>query len=238
MTKFIGISASIVKDEGRKRFRVDHAYIDSILNAGALPLMIPVYENVENLRALVSEMDALILAGGADVSPFLYGEDPLTEEEFQPDRDKSEMELYRLATEKGIPIMGICRGLQLVNVIKGGSLYQDLRKFKFEKVHHNRIKVADEGPDEMYHFINIDRKSRFYKYSGSEQIVVNSIHHQAIKDLGLGLKATAFSRDGIIEIVEDENYPNFWGFQFHPERLSEDEIFNNIFKDFLRSADD
>ncbi len=239
MVKKIGISTSLIKTKIAPILKLDDGYVGSICCAGALPLMLPVFENIENAKEIVSNLDAVILAGGVDISPFYYNEDPVMETTYQPERDESEMMILKAAMERRIPILAVCRGLQLTNVALGGTLYQDLKMSGFTKIVHHRDHYDEDGPDELYHFIDIDKNSRFYEIVKTETMVVNSIHHQAIKELADGLIPVAKSRDGIIEVVEMKDYPYFLGFQFHPERLTEpgrhSDEFKRVFDDFIRS---
>lgn len=241
MLKVVGISTSLLKTKVAPIMRLDDGYIKSISEAGALPLMLPVYEDLENAERIVDELDAIILAGGVDISPFYYNEDPVMVTTYQPERDASEMMLLKAALKRRIPILAVCRGLQLTNIALGGSLHQDLKMSGYEEIVHHRDTIKPDGPDEVYHFIKISKDSKFYSIVENEEMVINSIHHQAIKELGNGLKPVAWSRDGIIEVVEMEDYPYYYGFQFHPERLSEDAVYGNefkkLFKDFIRSID-
>lgn len=239
MVKIIGISTSLIKTKIAPILKLDDGYVRSVCGAGALPLMLPVFEDIENAREIVDQLDAVIIAGGVDISPFYYNEDPIMETTYQPERDESEFMLLKAAMDRRIPILAICRGLQLTNVALGGTLHQDLKTSGFTKIVHHRDKIKEDGPDELYHFIDIDKNSRFYEIVETETMVINSIHHQAIKDLADGLIPVAKSRDGIIEVVEMEDYPYYLGFQFHPERLTEagkhSDAFKKVFNDFIRS---
>lgn len=231
--KKIGISCSFLMRNGKEIYRSDSGYIDSVLKQGALPLVIPMYEDEGKIREIVDSLDGLILSGGCDVSPFKYGEDPKTYTVSHELRDRSEELLFKYAFEKRIPILAICRGLQLVNVIKGGTLIQDLSDAGYKEVRHSREFDEYFQKDEMYHFVKTLDGSLANELLGTD-LVINSIHHQAIKDLGSGLVATGHARDGIIEAIEfKEDYPFFLGLQFHPERLSEKEPFKNIFERFI-----
>lgn len=232
----IGITTGLLRSVIAPITKLDHSYIDAVRGAGALPIMIPVYENLENVPKILDRIDALILSGGVDISPLLYGEDPEPEaENFIEERDRAEMALFLGAMERKMPILAICRGMQLANVALGGTLFQDLEKHGYSRTIHRRREISEDGPDETYHFANVEPGSRLYGYMGAEEIIVNSIHHQAIREPAQGFLITSRSRDGIIESVELEHYPNFWGFQFHPERMLHDPGIRALFRDFIGS---
>lgn len=209
-------------------------YIDTIQGEGATPVMLPVGSR-EDAKALVAIIDALILSGGHDVDPVLYGEEPHRNLTLTfPKRDAFDLALYEAAIEKGIPVLGICRGLQIINVYYGGSLYQDLpSQFDAELLLH----VQNAPLDTPLHSISITEHSRLYNVLGAHARV-NTLHHQAVKNLGSGLKAVAHSQDGIIEAIEPSN-PNvdMLAVQWHPEIMANSDAANkSIFTDFISRA--
>ncbi|MGP6138627.1 gamma-glutamyl-gamma-aminobutyrate hydrolase family protein [Jeotgalibaca sp. A127] len=210
-------------------------YIDTVQGAGATPIMLPV-GTAEDARNMVEVLDALILSGGHDVDPELYGEEPHRNLTLTfPKRDAFDFALYEAAIEKGIPVLGVCRGLQLINVYHGGSLYQDLpAQYDAELLLHVQ-KAPFETP---LHGISVQPGSHLYDVIGAHT-KVNTLHHQAIKNLGTGLKAVAHSQDGIVEAIEPTD-PNIdmIAVQWHPEIMAYSDPANKtLFKDFVARAE-
>lgn len=223
----VGISTSLIKSKITDTLSLDYGYFNQVKDMGALPIMFPILKTRDEARQLIDMVDMLILTGGVDVSPFLYEKNPCTIEDYQTQRDNFEILLFEEARKKQIPIMGICRGLQLVNVCMGGSLYTDLKNSGMKEVIHSRELIPEDGPMEVYHLVETVEDSCFREFAG-ETLVVNSIHHQGIKELGRDLVASAHSADGLIEAVESKDL-KFIGFQFHPERMDSD-LFSKAFK--------
>ena len=185
----------------------------AITEAGGLPVIIPINEP-DLIKKYAEVIDGLVLAGGQDVSPHLYGEEKReVTHATSPERDKAEMALIEEMMERNKPILGVCRGMQLLNVIFGGTLHQDLSERKDTCEKH----VQDIPADQAIHQVKVDPNS----YLGTvlpEELPVNSLHHQIINELGEGLRATAVSEDGVIEAVESEDPDqNFIAIQWHPE---------------------
>lgn len=183
--------------------------------AGGLPIIIPVNEpDIAEKYAHI--IDGLILSGGEDVTPELYGEDARhTIRVTYPKRDKAEVALTKKVLEKGKPILGICRGLQLINVMFGGTLYQDLSENKEMFIKH----IQETPSNHPIHTVGIDEHSYMSSFL-KEEIFVNSYHHQAIRELGQGLRISATSSDGVIEAIESiDPKTNIIAIQWHPENL-------------------
>ena len=209
-------------------------YIDTVQGVGATPIMLPV-GTAEDAKNMVALIDALILTGGHDVNPALYGEEPhLNLTGIFPKRDAFDFALYAAAIEKGIPVLGVCRGLQIINVYHGGSLYQDLpAQYGDELLLH----VQKAPFDIPMHSISVQTESRLYEAVGAHTRV-NTFHHQAIKQLGNDLKAVAHSVDGIVEAIESAD-PNIdmIALQWHPEIMATTDAANNrLFEDFVARA--
>ncbi len=210
---------------------IDNAYINMVTRAGATPFLIPMRKNYEEAGAYLDGMDALILPGGDDASPFLYGENPLEVTEMVPGRkDDMDIALYRAARERNLPILGICRGMQLMNVLEGGTLWQDLPTQVEGADPHDR----KDDPNGILHYVYTRRGSFIHACLG-DQFVVNSLHHQAIRDLAPTLLDTAKSKDGVIEAVEGKHGARLWGTQFHIERLSDQPFYRPYFQKFLEA---
>lgn len=193
------------------------ALTDVLYQADLLPVIIPLAQP-EDAQKYIEQVDALVLAGGADVDPLLYQEEPLAKiGVIEPHRDYFEKALIREAIKQKKPILGICRGLQLLNVTLGGSLYQDLSYYPDLKINHVQ-KTPWEFPT---HSVQTAAGSLLEKMLTSEN-VINSYHHQAIKKLANPLRAIAWSTDGVIEAVESKtDDPYILALQWHPELLTE-----------------
>ena len=190
-------------------------YLMALENAGADPVILPVYDSDETLRRYVQMCDGFVLPGGIDVNPLTYGEDPhpLLQGN-RLDFDECELHLIRLILETKKPLLGICRGCQILNVAFGGTLYQDIVSMREGAQLHSQTELT---PGATSHRIKIEPGSILEELYGSE-MRVNSFHHQAVKDLGNGRKATARAYDGIIEAYEAVDYPFVLGVQWHPEQ--------------------
>lgn len=235
----IGISGSIIVDSGGmfpgyKRSYVNNDYVASVIKNGGIPLIIPFNTDDELISEQISCIDALILTGGHDVDPFLYGEEPSQKlGEIFPERDSFDFTLIKYAKEKNIPILGICRGYQIINVYHGGSLYQDLSYKNDCFVKHWQAHSSEL----VTHTVNIDKDSKLYSMFDSEEIRVNSFHHQILKDIPDNFRATAHAKDGVIEAIEAQDYRYLVAVQWHPEMLHNSvEKMNNIFKSLIEEA--
>ena len=219
---------------GYKRSYVNDDYILSVIKNGGIPLIIPFTEDLEVVKEQISNVDGLILSGGHDVDPAFYGEEPSQKlGEIFPERDRFDFELIKCAKEKNIPILGICRGYQIINVYHGGSLYQDLSYNKDCYVKHWQA----HSPKLVTHSVKLDTDSILYKLFNENEIRVNSFHHQIIKDVGKGFKVTATAKDGVIEAIESTEYKYLVGVQWHPEMLHSSVYkMNNIFKSLIEEA--
>jgi putative glutamine amidotransferase len=229
MKPIIGIT-SMLEFKPKKQYSViSKGYNDSVILAGGVPIAIPCDAKIEDCDVYLDKIDALIISGGEDIAPFLYGEAPIKEVTYViPERDYLEIELVKKAIEKNIPILGICRGMQIINISLGGTLYQDINTQANSKIEHMPMSMPI---DRIYHRIKIEENSLLMDIFKEKEILVNSFHHQAVKDLGKGLIATAFSEDGFIEGIEAEGNKNIIGVQFHPEDLTKNyPIFIELFK--------
>lgn len=206
--------------------------VRAVAAAGALPLLVPHLEpqlDAEALAAeLVARLDGVIIAGGTDVDPSFYGEDLKNERwRGQPERDRLEIALIREALRQQRPVLGLCRGHQILNVALGGTLYQDIATLRPGSLQHR----DQEQYDKLGHALQVLPGTRLAEIVGAGEHWINSVHHQAIKDLAPGLRASAHAPDGVIEAVEGEGC---LGCQFHPEWMQETSLGRAIFADFLR----
>lgn len=227
-----GVSAHIGV-AGQKWQMLADNYIDSVFNAGGIPVIIPISENLENLSSLVEKLDGILISGGNDIEPNLYGEFISKEVGVLcPKRDKQEIELVNYIIENtNKPLLGICRGLQILNVACGGNLYQDLEKNKL-----NNHFIASSPMNHPIHRVTLEKDSILYDIFEKKELKVNSYHHQAIKELGKNLKCTAVSEDGIIESIEVEGKQFMIATQWHPEMMYDSKEQQNIFKRFIKEA--
>jgi putative glutamine amidotransferase len=213
---------------------VSYDYSRSVERAGGIPVVLPIMET-KMLDPLLDRLDGLLLTGGTDINPLYYGETPTsslgkTEEE----RDAFELELANRALARDMPIFGICRGLQLLNVAMGGSLHQDLQQSLGQDVFHAHIQFRKW---QATHEIALEEGSRLHQIVGTDRIAVNSFHHQAIHRLGNGLMVTARADDGVVEAVEATSHTAVFAVQWHPEMMAErDGTQQLLFDHFMKCA--
>lgn len=217
----IGVSGSIIVDDGGmfpgyERSYVNDDYIKSVIKAGGIPVIIPLIKSEKDIKEQLDMVDGIIISGGHDVNPLLYGEEPSQKlGGILPKRDDFDINLIRLAMEAKKPILGICRGHQLLNVVNGGSLYQDLSFIEGCYIKHNQASLSNIPT----HTIKIKKGTKLREILG-EETMCNSFHHLAIKEVAKGFIASAVSKDGIVEAIEHEGEEFVMGVQWHPEMMS------------------
>ncbi|QEN04699.1 gamma-glutamyl-gamma-aminobutyrate hydrolase family protein [Thiospirochaeta perfilievii] len=220
MIPVIGLTAFTQPTPQKKRVNVSYHYIESIEMAGGIPIVIPECRHPDIAKTYLDRIDGLIISGGDDVSPYLYGENPINEVEyFSVERDQFEIALVKGAIKRGIPVFGICRGIQIINVALGGTLFQDIRVQTGSEFGHNPKAMP---VDRLYHKVVIEDNTTLRTLFKEKLFLVNSFHHQAIKEFGEGLYASAYSQDGIIEAIEMRGNKFVYGVQWHPEDLTRD----------------
>ena len=221
------LTIGIAEVRGTSSAGAGRSYIQAVLMGGHVPVIIPDIDDPARLRKALKKIDILLLPGGVDVAPERYGEARSPQlGEVNMERDAFEYRILTEAVRLRKPVLGICRGVQVLNVFLGGSLYQDL---------------PSEYPDtsvihmDAQHLINIERNTRLYRVLGKETVEVNSFHHQAVKRLAPGLRVSACAPDGSIEAVECDSLP-IVGVQFHPELLTikGDTLFLNLFRNLKK----
>jgi putative glutamine amidotransferase len=216
------------------KLALNRRYFDSLEAAGAVAMGIPIVSDVERLRSLYERMDALLLPGGADVEPRRYGAEPRADCHLglMPELDEVELRLTEWALADGLPVLGICRGIQVLNVACGGTLWQDVRVEGVTGESH------DEQPrDALVHDLEIEPGSLLARAIGATSVRVNSLHHQAIREPGARLRAVARSSDGLVEGVELPAAKFVVGIQCHPEELSRTEVWAaRLFSAFVEAA--
>ena len=221
-------------------FVLEAFYATAVLDAGGIAHVAPYTNDEKVLDALVEMADGLLLTGGDfDVDPALFNEAPHESlGTLKPRRTLFESALYARALEKDLPILGICGGMQLMCVKRGGTLFQDLgTQYKSEIVLPNMRAPHEQLAPKMQagHDVAVIENTRLRKCLGCEHIGVNSTHHQAVKTLGEGLVASAIASDGIVEAFEDPAHKYFLGVQWHPEAM-DDLTHRKIYEDFIEAC--
>lgn len=209
-------------------------YMKGIEQAGGIPVMLPLTSDKEALRQLADALDGFLFTGGQDVSPSVYGQVPSAQcGELCRERDEMEEYLFRLVFEQDKPVLGICRGIQLMNVLMGGTLYQDLPTEHPSVVKHRQLPPYD-APS---HSVELAPDSPLYDLLKTDRLMVNSCHHQAIKELAPGLEAMAVSEDGLAEAVCAKEKSFVWAVQWHPEfSFLSDANSRAIFQKFIQNC--
>lgn len=220
MSVIIGITHSY--EDNFIKLNLD--YLKSISMFNAVSLIIPYSENIDEILNLT---DGIILSGGGDLSENLLTEKISSKaENVNPERDIFEAELCRKAYEKNIPLLGICRGIQVINTALGGKIHQHIK---------NHISKYSDLENPIKHKIYIEKDSMLYKITKTETVSVNSYHHQCVSEISPKLKLCAISEDSIIEAVEGKDRKFFLGVQWHPEKMK-NSFSKNIFKAFIDSC--
>ncbi|HEX7809447.1 MAG TPA: gamma-glutamyl-gamma-aminobutyrate hydrolase family protein [Thermoanaerobaculia bacterium] len=227
----IGIPSDIESPAGhRERAFAYLTYVEAVRRAGAIPVLIP--PQPENAETLVATLDGVLLAGGFDCDPALYNEAPHpTLEPMDTRRQENELAMARAAHAAGIPTLGICLGMQMMNVAAGGSLIQDIDSSIDTDIRHASI-----PEDRARHDVLIDADSRLATMVPTLEFNVNSSHHQAVARVGEGLRVTAHAPDKVVEAIEDPKHPFFIGVQWHPEDMRAEASASSLFGAFIAAA--
>ncbi len=210
-------------------------YYMSVLEAGGTPVIIPPYDDEKALVSILDSMDGIVLSGGADIDPEYLREEPLDCVSINPRRDAQELMLVRMAVDRQIPVLGICRGIQMLTAALGGKLYQDIKTQHDRGCIEHSQTIARPLPS---HEVNLDKDSLLYRLFGKERLAVNSFHHQAVKEVPAGFRVTAVAPDGIIEGMESTAFRPILGVQWHPEcfLLGNDHTMMPIFNWLMEQA--
>lgn len=221
---------------GRMATAVPDSYIRALLKIDAVPLIIPVMEALPAVQQLIRMVDGLLLIGGPDIDPANYHQTAVAGlRKVTPARDTVELQVAQWSLAAGLPILAICRGIQVLNVVAGGTLWQDIPSQLPDAGKHDYHPGYPE--DHLAHTVKPLSDSRLAGIVGQDEIRVNSLHHQAIDRLGQGLRATAFAPDGIIEAVEGIGRAWTVGVQWHPEWLYErDRRMTALFRSFREAC--
>lgn len=217
---------------------MNHRYFTALATAGAAPVMVPLLEEEAVLRAIYERLDGVFLAGGVDLDPASYGHERHTLcGSTDVNRDRVELLLARWALEEGKPLLGVCRGMQVINVARGGSLYQDCGEQYPGSIKHDYFPNAGFERDYLAHPVRVVEGTKLRQALGGAEVPVNSMHHQGVRDVGAGLVASAYSPDGLIEALETPDERWAVGVQWHPEMLIDgDAGTRRLFEAFLDAA--
>lgn len=215
----IGVSGSIEHDESKQM--ILREYMTALLAVGGIPLLLSLDMDRAQLEDALPRLDGILLAGGFDVAPGLYGALPQAGlGQVDPLRDAFELRLTRACHHRRMPLLGICRGVQIMNVALGGSLYQDLPTQYAQGAQKEPMLHSQREPGKYAsHTVQVDSGSRLFGIVKQESLAVNSFHHQAVRAVAPGMQICAQAPDGVIEAVEDKAHPFFLGVQWHPERM-------------------
>jgi putative glutamine amidotransferase len=237
MTKpLIGITCDYMISEtgmslGQERNFVTNEFVDAVVEAGGVPILIPIMNKEEDLLKIMDVIDGIILSGGFDVNPIYYGEEPSRHVGFTyTPRDLCELFIVKAAIEKDMPILGISRGQQVMTVAFGGKLYQDISELGNSYINHmQRASINDIG-----HYVDVKPSTRLRKIFDTDRLLVNSFHHQAAKVVPPNFIISAESSDGIVEAIEHKSKP-IMAVQWHPEiMIRKHPIMLRIFQEFIK----
>ncbi|ULG72258.1 gamma-glutamyl-gamma-aminobutyrate hydrolase family protein [Macrococcus brunensis] len=210
----IGLTTEIRQDGD---IHVNKKYVEAVSDLGGVPMLLPKTTHEEAIREQVNRIDGLYLTGGTDIDPAIYDEEPHPKlGRVESGRDEHEIKILEYAIERGIPILAICRGSQLLNIIHGGSMYQDIEsELDGDLIQHK----MQSDRDFIQHSLTVEPDTKLYHITNETHFRVNSVHHQANDEIGEGLIVSAKAPDGVIEAIEstDDNFKI--GLQFHPEEL-------------------
>lgn len=228
----IGITARVEKDQ---MYTLDPVYGRAILQSGGLPLIVPIVDE-EDIPALCERLDGLIVTGGGDINPTLYGEEPhLKLGAVYPGSDQYEKELILAFLKLDKPFIGMCRGLQMLNISLGGTNYQDLEsQFEGTLYQHKQMALRTHRT----HSVQLEEGSQLLDIMKEKSFHVNSFHHQGVKDVSSKLKVAARAADGLVEALESDDHQFVMGIQWHPEEFAAqgDEASIRLFDEFVKQC--
>jgi putative glutamine amidotransferase len=234
MKPIIGVTPQY--DIENDRIKIEPSYFQAIKKSGGVPILLPLHNDTKDLEELLSCLDGILFSGGPDVNPLYFNEEAIPEcGSVVKERDLMELSLLPLVMQKQLPILAICRGIQTVNIALGGDIYQDIKaqtECQVKIMHYQKAKSST-----TIHKVQIVKDTLLERILHKDVSLVNSFHHQVVRNLGKELTVAATSSDGLIEAVTMENYPFFLGVQWHPEELYEvEEDAQRIFHEFIAAA--
>jgi len=236
MKPIIGITCDY--DWEKSLYQLKSGYVEGIIRCGGQPFLIPLLDmgwTSADIDLIIRHINGLLLSGGQDVHPRFFGEEPHAAiGRVNPYRDEMELALYRQAVKAGMPVFGICRGIQLMNIALGGDIYQDLKAQAGGQglICHNQPAPKQHG----FHSVYIEEGTRLRQILGAGMIYANTFHHQAVRRLAPGLRIAAKTSDGVIEAIEDSNHSFLLGVQWHPECMLEDTYMLKLFEAFVEAS--
>lgn len=215
MKPIIGVTASMEKD--RTTYYTMKRNMDAIQNAGGIPFLLPYTFGDSDTLEIVNRIDGLYATGGYDIDPILFGEEPIPGlGTIIPERDQAELLLIKKVLETKKPILGVCRGSQIMNIAAGGDMYQDI----YSQVDRELLQHRQEAPyDYGSHFVDVTDGSLLQRLTGENRFRINSFHHQSNRNPGAGFRISGTSSDGIVEAIEGIDHPFALGLQWHPEAM-------------------
>ncbi|MEI3604121.1 gamma-glutamyl-gamma-aminobutyrate hydrolase family protein [Pseudogracilibacillus sp. SE30717A] len=234
MNPVIGITPSINEDSHTYFVNIDN--MNAIVQSGGTPIILPLIASTNNINQIADMIDGLYLTGGNDIDPTLFNEEPHPKlGRINPARDEYEIALTKKMIEQNKPVLGVCRGSQILNIALGGTMYQDIYSQKEgELLQHQQNAPADHSS----HYIHVAENSLLSRLVGKDKIKVNSRHHQANDKLGSALTVSGTASDGVIEAIEGDSETFVLGLQWHPENLINkgDESSKNIYAGFIQAC--
>lgn len=237
MRPVIGIPCQADFRAGSERpiYGNNRTYVHAVESAGGLPILVPMLNNLNELEDLLPRLDGIVFSGGIDLQPSLYGASKHpAEDEYDPKLDEFEMTMASWALQEDIPVLAVCRGMQLINVLLGGTLYQDIPSQCSGALNHCR---RDQPRTALTHTVLVEEGSLMERVLGTRLLSVNSLHHQAIKDLGKGVRISGRAEDGLAELLELPEQRFVLGVQGHPEEIhGAVPAFARLFRAFVRAC--
>jgi putative glutamine amidotransferase len=234
MKPIIGVTSS--KELGKEKYHIQQADTEAIIQAGGLPIMLPHLTNEDDIDQIAERIDGLYATGGYDVDPTLFGEEPHPNlGTVIPSRDAFELALIQKVLELDKPILGVCRGTQILNVAVGGDMYQDIPT----QIEGNVLQHQQKAPSEHgSHFVDVKEGSLLHRLTESEKLKVNSRHHQANRSVPESFLISGTASDGVVEAIESKEHHFVLGLQWHPENMAvaSDIPSQKIFKGFIEAC--
>lgn len=237
----IGITCYLDYDDPKRKYPfvfafdyVKRQYYLAIQDFGGVPVILPNIEKINLVDYYIRTLDGLLLSGGGDFHPSFFQESIKAENlSIKIERDRFEIALAKKALSKRLPILGICRGLQVINIALGGTVFQDLSLRKEKTLNHKPETVIRF---KKRHKVKIKEDSRLYSIIEKKEIVVNTSHHQVIKDVAPGLSASAWSEDGVVEALESKGKEFLMSVQWHPEAMVKHPSSRALFRAFVKAC--